>query len=84
MSKKNKMYQVKEKKPKNDLFGLTLVGGYVSIKIDNIHEHLKEVNRGYGVVESKKTYNRKKNHQNTNNSDGSFYFTSNNIIFLEI
>lgn len=71
MSKKNKTYQVKEKKPNNN--SIKLEGGYVSVKLDNIHEYLQEVNRGYGVFESKKTYNRKKNHQNTYNSDGSFY-----------
>ncbi|MBC8063044.1 MAG: hypothetical protein H7Y18_20625 [Clostridiaceae bacterium] len=73
MSKKNKTYQVKEKMSNTNLLSLTLVGGYVSTKIDKIHEYLQETNRGYGVVKSQKTYNRKKNHQNTYNSDGSFY-----------
>ena len=75
MSKNNKTYQVKAKRSENQLSKLTLVGGHVSLKIDNIHKHLQEINRGYGVVKSKKTYNRNKNHQNTYSSDDSFYFT---------
>lgn len=32
-------------------------------KIENIHEHLQEINRGAGVKKSKKTYTRKDKHK---------------------
>lgn len=32
-------------------------------KIENIHEHLQEINRGTGVKKSKKTYTRKTKHK---------------------
>ena len=32
-------------------------------KIENIHEHLQEINRGAGVKKSKKTYTRKTKHK---------------------
>jgi len=82
MPRKNKLYPVTEKKSGDNSSKFTLLGGYISIKIDNIHQHLQETNRGYGVVKSKKTYNRKKNHQNTYNSDGSFYWIYNDIVLF--
>ncbi len=32
-------------------------------KIENIHEHLQEINRGAGIKKSKKTYTRKAKHK---------------------
>lgn len=32
-------------------------------KIENIHEHLQEINRGAGIKKSKKTYTRKDKHK---------------------
>lgn len=32
-------------------------------KIENIHEHLQEINRGVGIKKSKKTYTRKSKHK---------------------
>jgi hypothetical protein len=32
-------------------------------KIDDIHQHLQEINRGVGVKKSKKTYSRKDKHK---------------------
>ena len=58
MSKKNKMHPIHDKKKDNNLF--TVKGGYISVKMDNIHEHLEETKRGCGAIESKKIYNRKK------------------------
>lgn len=52
---------------------MTLKGGYVKVKIDNIHEHLQEIQRGAGVTQSRKTYNRKKNNRN-DDYDCSFLF----------
>ena len=37
-------------------------GGYVPTKIENIHEHLKEMNRGAGAHSPKK-YTRKSKHK---------------------
>lgn len=40
----------------------TLKGGYIPTKIDNIHEHLQEINRGKGCHTPKKgkgSYKRK-------------------------
>ena len=69
MAKKNKMHSVQEKKIKN----LTLKGGYVAVKLDNIHQHLQEVNRGCGVKASKTTYNRKKNSRIYEDNGSSFF-----------
>lgn len=71
MSKKNKTHQVNEKKSNTNSF--TLKGGYISVEIVNIHEHLQEVKRGCGIEKSKKTYNRKKNNRVENNYDCSFF-----------
>lgn len=70
MSKKNKVYSVQEKKKKSN--SMTLKGGYVSVKMDDIHEHFQETKRGCGVQESKKTYNRKKNNRINHDYDCSF------------
>lgn len=40
----------------------TLKGGYIPTKIDNIHEHLQEINRGTGSHDPKK-YTRKEKHK---------------------
>lgn len=77
MSKKNKMYSIKEKTT-NDL--LILKGGYLSVKVENIHQHLEETKRGCGTQESKKTYNRKKNSRINNDYDCSFFIFK-NILF---
>ena len=41
---------------------LTIKGGYIPMKKDNIHEHLQEIKRGTGVKKNKKgkgSYTRK-------------------------
>ena len=70
MSKKTKMHCTHTRK-KNDNT-ITLKGGYVPVKIDNIHEHLQETKRGCGIQASKKTYNRKKNNRLKESYDCSF------------
>lgn len=75
MAKKNKLYSVNEKKSSS----LILKGGNISLKTENIHEHLQEVKRGCGVSASNKTYNRKKNHRNFDNYDSSFFYNKINI-----
>ncbi|MFA6939652.1 MAG: hypothetical protein WCQ54_01530 [Clostridiaceae bacterium] len=72
MSKKNKTYQTSGKRKSDNLF--TLKGGYIKVKIDNINDHLQNVNRGAGVVQSNKVYNRKKNNRIDNDYDCSFTF----------
>ena len=72
MSKKNKTYSVAEKKKNSN--SITLKGGYISVKMDNIHEHFEETKRGCGVHASKKTYNRKKSNRISNNYDCSYFF----------
>jgi hypothetical protein len=75
MSKKNKMHSIQEKKKNSNSF--TLKGGYISVKMDNIHAHLQETKRGCGAQESEKTYNRKKNNRIINNDyDCSFFIKS--------
>ena len=73
MSKKNKMHTIHEKKKDSNLF--TVKGGYISVKMDNIHEHLEETKRGCGAIESKKIYNRKKNSRINHDYDCSYFFT---------
>lgn len=70
MSKKDKTYQTSEKRKNDNSF--TLKGGYIKVKIDNINDHLQNVNRGAGVVQSQKVYNRKKNNRIDNDYDCSF------------
>ena len=70
MSNKNKMHPINEKKKSSNSF--TLKGGYISVKMYNIHEHLEEIKRGCGAKESKKTYNRKKNNRINHDYDCSF------------
>lgn len=46
---------------------ITLKGGYIPSKIENIHEHLQEINRGKGIQKNKKgkgSYSRKEKHKN--------------------
>jgi len=69
MSRKSKMHSISEKKATNSI---TLKGGYVSLKIDKIHQHLQEIKRGCGVQENANTYNRKKNTRMDNDYDCSF------------
>ena len=76
MSKKNKMYSIHEKKSNS----LILKGGNVSVKMDNIHEHLQEVKRGCGTHESKKTYNRKKNNRTNHDYDCSYFLQTTTFI----
>ena len=41
---------------------ITIKGGYIPTKIDNIHEHIQEINRGTGTHKPKKgkgSYTRK-------------------------
>lgn len=71
MSKKNKIHSIHEKKENSNSF--TLKGGYISVKMDNIHEHLQQIKTGCGVQESKKAYNRKKNNRINDNYDCSFF-----------
>lgn len=79
MSKKTKMYSVQEKK--NNSNSITLKGGYVPVKMDNIHEHFEETKRGCGVQESKKTYNRKKNNRINHNYDCSYFFLVTDTVY---
>ena len=65
------MYSTQEKKKNSNSF--TLKGGYISVKMDNMHEHFQETNRGCGVQESQKTYNRKKNNRIIHDYDCSFF-----------
>jgi hypothetical protein len=71
MSKKNKTYQTSEKKKSNNSF--TLEGGYIRVKIDNINDHLQNVSRGAGVIQSHKVYNRKKDNRIDNDYDCPFF-----------
>lgn len=77
MSKRNKTYQTLEKKKSNN--SLTLKGGYIKVKIDNINDHIHNVNRGAGVVQSQKVYNRKKNNRIDNDYDCSFLLLNQHI-----
>ena len=46
---------------------IKIKGGYVAVKLDNIHEHLQAINQGKGVTKTKKgkgSYNRKEKHKN--------------------
>ena len=61
---------------------ITLKGGYVPCKIENIHEHLQEVNRGKGVHKSKKgkgSYNRKAKYGDNNSYLAFWFFYLTNI-----
>jgi hypothetical protein len=71
MSKKNKMHSIQDKKRNSNSF--TLKGGYIRVKMDNIHEHLQETKRGCGTEESEKTYNRKKNNRINQDYDCSYF-----------
>jgi hypothetical protein len=71
MSKKIKLHLVQEKK--KNINSITLKGGYISVKMDNIHEHLQETKRGCGTQASNKTYNRKKNTRVIQDYDCSFF-----------
>lgn len=44
----------------------SLKGGYKATKIDNIHEHLQEINRGKGVQKPKKGKGSYKRHSRGN------------------
>jgi len=70
MSKRNKLHYTQEKKKNDNSF--TLKGGYVPVKIDNIHEHLQETKRGCGTHKSEKLYDRKKNNRSKEDYDCSF------------
>lgn len=46
---------------------IKIKGGYVSVKLGNIHEHLQAINQGKGVERAKKgkgSYYRKEKHKN--------------------
>lgn len=72
MSKKSRTYKISEKRKEEK--SLILKGGYVRVKIDGISDHLQNVNRGAGIIKSKKIYDRKKNNRMDDNYDCSFYF----------
>lgn len=74
MSKKNVTYKTLEKKKTDNSF--TLKGGYIRVKIDNINDHLQNVSRGAGVIQSPKVYNRKKNNRLDDNYDCSSSFST--------
>jgi len=82
MSKKTKMHTIHERKKNDNSF--TIKGGYVPVKMDNIHEHLQETKRGCGVEASKKTYNRKKNNRIKESYDCSFFIVINKFIYLPL
>ena len=65
------MHSIHEKKKNSNSF--TLKGGYISVKMDNIHEHLEETKRGCGTMENSKTYNRKKNNRTNDDYDCSYF-----------
>lgn len=72
MPKKNKTYHISEKKKSNN--AIKLKGGYIRVKIDNINDHLHNVSRGAGIIQSHKVYDRKKNNRIDNDYDCSSLF----------
>ena len=60
---------------------IILKGGYVPVKMDNIHEHFQETKRGCGVQESKKMYNRKKNNRMNHSYDCSLFLLTTDIAY---
>lgn len=73
MSKKNKTYPTLVKNKNHNSF--TIKGGYITVKMDNINDHLQNINRGAGISQSDKIYNRKKNNRMDNDYD-CFLFVS--------
>ena len=64
---------------------ITIKGGYVPQKIENIHEHLQAINQGKGVTKAKKgkgSYARKPKHRSGWNDSGysSTYFFA--VLFI--
>lgn len=52
-------------KIKKENLSFTLEGGHIKLPIDNIHQHLQEINRGVGIEKPKKgkgSYKRKDKH----------------------
>lgn len=71
------------KKKNNDV--ITLKGGFIKLKSENIHCELQEIKRGCGVQKNKKgkgSYNRKNKHKNSI-KDGScaYSFLCNSFLF---
>lgn len=58
----------KRKKKMAEQLSFTIPGGHRKTKIENIHQHLQEVNRGCGSHDPKK-YTRKKKHKKSSFDD---------------
>ncbi len=67
---------------------ITIKGGYVPCKIENIHEHLQAINQGKGVTKAKKgkgSYTRKSKYRSgrDDSSYSSTYFFALYTVFCQ-